>query len=274
MAKRRGRRRVAVRSVRKRDRRNGIDLFHALLVAVVVNLVVGVLLTLIHQRSVKPDEYIQIEMVTPLPKEESEVAESRSSQPAAAGPPRATAVDVVKIQQFSQFALPSMKLDTFGEDFSFGLFDDGVGMGTGGSGLGIGDVGYAFDRAGVTNGREILLFIDTSGSMKKHSLKVAQMVKKRFPQALVRHVRGCSILLGKGIVPMLEIDKSNRTKIFYVCDLHDQVSPAGLEKLELLLEVPVSRQLHIISYSLSGSAGLKRVVRNSGGYISVIRNSD
>ncbi len=62
-----------------------------------------------------------------------------------------------------------MELDSLSDDFSIGMFDDGPGQGGKSVSLGMGAIGDAFDRAGISDGREILLFIDTSGSMKKHT---------------------------------------------------------------------------------------------------------
>gem|GEM_PF-4306660 len=247
-----------------------LDLFQALLVALVVNIAIVVVLALINQTRSKPVRLIQITAISPPEKEVPDQPKSRSSQQSADSPPRAASIDIVNIQQFSQFALPAMELDSLSDDFSIGMFDRGRGQGVKSVSLGMGTIGDAFDRAGISDGREILLFIDTSGSMKKHSEKTAQLVQKGFPKAMVVRVKGCSIERHRGFVSLLEKDKTRRPKIFFVCDLQDKVSPEGLKKLRLHLHDPVTRQLHIISYGEKGDFGLLSVVELSGGFISQI----
>lgn len=185
--------------------------------------------------------------------------------------------DALLARALSAHSLPAVQLSASGEDFSSGSEQFGIGQSFGKAGFGVGvspgDIGSIFQGKGLGDGSEILLYVDVSGSMRKHSEKVVNLVESHFPRAKIVQIQGCAIREGEGFVRALESDWSRRRKIFFVCDLLDEVTTSGLGKLRsLLVETKPNRELHIISYQNMPHLSLKFVIDESWGSVSIVKN--
>lgn len=183
-----------------------------------------------------------------------------------------------RAESYSELALPSFDEASFGSTAAAGSADFGIGNVIGKSGqekaYGPGELGSIFDGKGLGDGSEMLLYLDVSGSMSRHSRKVAALVKGLFPRAKIIQVKGCAIVEEDGFVQALESNWSLRGKVFFVCDLQDPITYEGLRKLRrLLVETKPTKELHIISFQNRPVMDLRSIVAESWGSISVVKEA-
>ena len=266
--------------------RRFLDFAQSIALAVVVNLIVLALLSLLAVQSGRRDVPVVSVSASPSKNQEKEESSSSSSSPRQKvqkkktpneEEPEKTVQEALLARTYSQHSLPSIELASSGEDFSSGAEEFGIGqsMGKGGFGIGVGpgEIGSIFQGKGLGDGSELLLYVDVSRSMRKHSGRVANLVSDYFPRAKIVEVNGCAIRDGEGFVRALESDWSRRRKVFFVCDLLDEVTTTGLEKLRrLLVDNKPSRELHIITYQNLPHLSLKFVVDESWGSVSLVHN--
>lgn len=175
----------------------------------------------------------------------------------------------------SRFSLPSVGNPTIGNEYSSGSAEFGIGQSVGRQGVelgvGPGEIGTIFEGKGLGDGSEMLLYVDKSRSMSRHSRQVSELVHSLFPRAKIVEVMGCAIVEDEGFVRALESNWSMRSKVFFVCDLRDEVTYGGLQKLRrILLQTKPSKELHIISFQHRPMMDLKSIVDETWGSVSLV----
>lgn len=255
-------------------RKQRVEWLHAVLAALIINIVIALLLSFLNTESSDLPELTLTTVSLAPPDDEPRLQQSRlkRSEKKTSQPQVSASSHAIVANTISPIPLPDFHSPTF-DDLPLGWDDfgsaNGGGNGSGSGAAGFGTVGAVFDNAGITNGSDLLLFIDISPSMSKHSQEVADLVRKRFPRASVLHISGCKFVPGKGIVSRLPKVPVYRTKIFYVCDLYDQVTEEGLLLLMRRLKYPVERELHIISFKLEPKPALRSVIEATNGSFSM-----
>jgi hypothetical protein len=266
-----------------RDFRKLLDIFQSFGVSLTVNLLLLFLLSLAAVRSTVRREPVKaVIRVSPSDQDtQTEASSSNSSaqkreqKSADTTNPEKTVQEAYSALALSQFSIPALGTPTVGESFSSGAAEFGIGtaLGKQGTQLGVaeGQMGLIFEGKGLGDGSEIVLYIDISRSMRPHSAKLTNLVTNLFPRAKIKEVMGCAIVEDAGFVRELESDWSRRTKIFFVCDLRDEITHGGLKKLRsLLLHKGPTKELHIISFENRPILDLKSIVDESWGSISLV----
>jgi hypothetical protein len=269
-----------------RKLRRVLEFSQSIAVAIAANLLLFVFLSLLAVNSGRRKEVHNITVsVSPTKNKQQDESSSSASAPrqkqmrkkaVTEDDPEKILQEALLSRALSAHSLPAVQLSASGEDFSSGAEEFGIGQsfGKGGFGVGVGpgEIGTIFQGKGLGDGSELLLYVDVSGSMRKHSEKIVDLVKSHFPRAKIVRVQGCAIREGEGFVQALESDWSRRRKIFFVCDLLDEVTTSGLGKLRsLLVETNPNRELHIISYQNMPHLSLKFVIDESWGSVSIVR---
>ena len=253
-------------SPRTRERRR--ELFRSFIVALAVNVAIIACLSLgVH--TIQPQEDFSVVVIKSIPNLEDKSDKPSDSSSSSSAPAKTkiptTVAPTVTSKTLSSFALPSFEIPSLEENFSGGSFDWGIGKEGRGSGIG-GKLGAAFSGKGIGDGSEMVLYLDVSGSMREHSKRVAGLVGSSFPNARIVEIRGCSILGNSQFVRELNDDLSNRSKVFFVCDLRDKVDKPGLFKLrDYLMFSEIKRELHIISFAKKPNYSLNFLIEKSGG---------
>ena len=267
-----------------RDLRMLLDLSQSVATGVVINLIFLLSLSLLAVRSSfrKPPPNVTAAAVSPSEKDsKTEASASASSskkkqqKSSEKENPETTVQEAFRATALSQFSLPAIGLPSAGEEFSSGAAEFGIGKSIGKQGLQLGvtegDLGTIFEGKGIGDGSEVLLYVDNSRSMRKHSEKLSTLVTNLFPRAKIIEVPGCAIVDDQGFVRELESNWSRRTKVFFVCDLRDEITYSGLKKLRhLLLNDGPSKELHIISFQNRPVMDLKSIVDETWGSISLV----
>lgn len=266
-----------------RDWRKLGDFAQSMGTALLVNLFVIVCLSLFAVRSSIRREVPEV-VVRVSPSETQTNTEASSSSSSARKKQqksseveevKKTVQDAFRAHALSEFSLPSIGMPSAGDNFSAGAAEFGIGKALGKQGLmtgvGPGELGTIFDGKGLGDGSEMILYLDSSRSMIKHSRQVENLVNNLFPNAKIYRVKGCAIEEDSGFVRALESNWSLRGKVFFVCDLQDPVTYEGLQKLRsVLLDHETTRELHIISFQNQPVRELKSIIDESWGSISLV----
>lgn len=268
-----------------RDGKRFLEFFESFGIAIAWNALILLLLSLGAMNGGGRREVPEIVvMVSPSEKNARDEASSSSSsarkmeQKTTETHQRTPVEKAFRAESYSEMALPSFDEASFGSTAAAGSADFGIGNVIGKSGqekgYGPGELGSIFDGKGLGDGSEMLLYLDVSGSMSRHSRKVAALVKSLFPRAKIIRVKGCAIVEEDGFVRALESNWSLRGKVFFVCDLQDPITYEGLGKLrKLLVESKPTKELHIISFQNRPVMDLRSIVAESWGSISVVEET-
>ncbi len=270
-----------------RDFEKLLEIFQSFGVAITVNLVLIVILSLVAVTNTARREPAPI-TTRVSPSETNTQTEASSSASSAkkreqkaseTEDPEKMVQEAYSALSLSQFSLPAVGLPSEGNQFSSGAAEFGIGSSLGKQGvqLGVseGEMGSIFEGKGLGDGSEIVLYVDVSRSMRKHSEKLTTLMSNLFPRAKIKKIQGCAIVEDSGFVRELESDWSRRTKIFFVCDLQDEITYAGLKKLRaLLLQDGPTKELHIISFQNRPIMDLKSIVDETWGSISLVSSQE
>lgn len=269
-----------------RDLSRLIELSQSIVFAIAINAFILIALSFLAVRStVRRQPPKVVVQISPSEKDTNSEASSSSSsakkkehKSSETENPDKTVQEAFRSTALSSFALPSIGLPSAGESFSSGAAEFGIGQSIGKqgvqSGVSEGNLGSIFDGKGLGDGSDILLYVDNSRSMRKHSEKLSTLVINLFPRARIIEVKGCAIVENAGFVRELESDWSRRSKVFFVCDLQDEITYPGLKKLrQILLEDGPTKELHIISFQNRPIMDLKSIVDETWGSISLVVSS-
>lgn len=151
----------------------------------------------------------------------------------------------------------------------FGIGTIGVG-GFGGGDRGNGSAMPFGPDAHIGDGRGLVLLMDDSRSMRKHSQRISEFIEEYYPHARQRFVKGCEI--SENSRPVIEIRKLAATpdvkSICYICDLQDPRDLQGLNQLQhILTGWKDDVRLDIVTYDQEAGFDLLMVVISSGGRI-------
>ncbi|MDF1816127.1 MAG: hypothetical protein P1V20_28255 [Verrucomicrobiales bacterium] len=268
-----------------RDFRKLLDLSQSIALAIVINACIIVLLSMLAVRSTGRRTPPQVTVAVSPSERDTQTDASSSSSSAKKKQqksseqvnPDKTVQEAFRATALSNFSLPSIGLPSAGEEFSSGAAEFGIGNAIGKQGVLQGitesNLGSIFEGKGLGDGSDILLYIDSSRSMRKHSDKLATLVGNLFPRAKIIEVQGCAIVESAGFVRELESNWSRRRKVFFVCDLQDEITHSGLQKLRhILLNEGPSQELHIISFQNLPMLDLKSIVDETWGSVSLVLN--
>lgn len=266
-----------------RDFRRLLDLFQSVAMAFAINLILLIGLSLLAVRSNfrKPPPEVTAALSPSEKVSKTDASSSASSarkkqqKSSEMENPEKVVQEAFRATALSDFSLPAIGMPSAGDAFSSGAAEFGIGKSIGKQGLVLGvsegELGTIFEGKGMGDGSEVLLYVDSSRSMRKHSNKLATLVTNLFPRAKIVEVPGCAIVEGEGFIRELESNWSLRTKVFFVCDLRDEITYSGLRRLRhLLLNDGPTKELHIISFENRPIIDLKSIVDETWGSISLV----
>lgn len=196
--------------------------------------------------------------------------QQRSAQSKPAVAPRRPALSPIVVDAASSFSMPEPpKIEI--DPVHFGLASPSPSLESKGRGLGRGTGEGLFDAGAIGNGAGLAVVLDVSGSMKRHSREVRQLLESRFHKAAVAEVVGCDLNRGSAPLNVLKFGAQRKGThvLYFVCDLQDDEDAEGLLELRsVLLHQQKGRvRLEILSFDKLASPHLYSVVRASGGEV-------
>lgn len=152
----------------------------------------------------------------------------------------------------------------------------GSAGGSGGSrsGVSIGELTALFAGNGQSDGSNMVLFTDQSGSMQAISNQVRSYVRARFKRARTVNIEGCAMRSHhcQFVKSLREhAAQQERTEYYFVCDLYDGTKPEAMESMRRsLIASGALRRLHIISFGKRPHHILQDLLDETGGSIQMI----